>query len=271
MPQHRDPSDPPAPRKWTFKKGVRHFKVLDILSPDDRAAYLRYVRDPSSTVDSCLAWLLGRGYSIGRCAVYRHRRHLSKETAEVRRAAEFAHEFVQLSRAAGEDGTGKPTLGGAFVEATQTAFEQYLMEGVLEMNRQGKELSPRQWVELGKAVAAAVSARRQVESMRDEFHDRAAKAEDARRPLKRIDGVALSDKVRRILGMPLPGEPIPELPPPAGTAEESPAPPGTPGEAIGIGHCPRAGGGEGFLSDESENDESTTNDPMTNKTRPLSS
>jgi hypothetical protein len=222
--------EPAAPRakKWTYKKGVRHFKVHDMLRPEDRAAYLEYVRQPSSTVDSSLAWLAARGYGVGRNSVYRHRKHMLKDAADIRRAAEFAHEFVQLARAGGEDGGGAPGLAGAFAEATQTAFEQFFMQGVLEMKKQGKELEPRQWGELSRAVASAVGARRQVELMRGEFEARARKAAEAVEQAagtgrwKRLDGSALSDKVRRILGVPLPGEPIPGLPAPASAGGGAP-------------------------------------------------
>jgi hypothetical protein len=226
------PGNEPAPaaKKWTYKKGVRHFKVLDLLRPDDRVAYLQYVRQPSSTVDSCLAWVLSRGYEISRESVYHHRRSLLKDAAEICRAAEFAHEFVQLARAGGEDGAGAPRLAGAFAEATQTAFEQFFMQGVMEMKKQGKELEPRQWGELSRAVAGAVAARRQVEFMRGEFEDRARKAAEAVEHAagagrwKRFDGAALSDKVRRILGVPLPGEPIPGLPAPSSAGGAAPGP-----------------------------------------------
>jgi hypothetical protein len=220
---------PPRAKKWTYKKGVRHFKVIDMLRAEDRAPYLARVREPSSTVASCLAWLVERGYAVARDSVYRHRKYLLKDAAEIRRAAEFAHEFVQLARAGGEDGGGGgPRLAGAFAEATQTAFEQFFMQGVLEMKKQGKELEPRQWGELSRAVASAVSARRQVESMRAEFDERARKAAEAVEKAagtgrwRRLDGAALSDKVRRILGMPLPGEPIPGLPAPASAGGGAP-------------------------------------------------
>ena len=212
-------SQPPAPRakRWTYKKGVHHFKVIDMLRPEDRKAYLEFIARPSTTVDGSVRWLADRGCVVGRDSVYRHRRHFLREAADVRRAAEFAHQFVELARG-GDDASG-PALAGAFAEATQTAFEQFFMNGVLEMKKRGRELEPRQWAELSRAVGGAVAARRQVEAMRADFADRARQAaeavEQAGGTKKSFNGVAIANAVRRILGVPLPGEPYP---PPGGIA-----------------------------------------------------
>jgi hypothetical protein len=55
---------------------------------------------------------------------------------------------------------------------------------------------------MAKAIGELVSVQRGLDVLR--------KAGQTRRPL---DGAALADKVRRILGVPLPGEPLPGEPP----------------------------------------------------------
>jgi len=86
---------------------------------------------------------------------------------------------------------------------------------------------------MARTINAAVGARRSLETLRLEFEDRARKAAEAvakAAPKDRLDGVALSDKVRRILGVPLPGEPTRGLPVRAPTPGPRPAPMVPPGE-----------------------------------------
>src|SRR6476646_1931033 len=64
---------------------VRHFKIDERLSTDDRAAYEALMLDPRQTVDSLQAWLRSRGYEISRGAVQRHRRHFEKDVKEIRK------------------------------------------------------------------------------------------------------------------------------------------------------------------------------------------
>ena len=57
----------------------------------------------------------------------------------------------------------------------------------------------KEWHELGKTLAALLGNRQQLETLKG----------GGGNTKKRIDGVAISDKVRRILGVPLPGEAVP--------------------------------------------------------------
>ena len=184
------PGDPSAPastpvkgKKFTFRKGVRHFKVDHLLSPQERADYLDFLRRPTTTIDSATAWLAEKGHVVDRGAVHRHRKHIMARTDEVRRSAEFARDFAELARglpglAAGDDGatTNPGRLAGAFAEAAQTAFEQFFMQNVMEMKKAGVGYDPKQWADLSRAVCGVVTARRQVEAMRVDFQARAREA-----------------------------------------------------------------------------------------------
>ena len=86
--------------------------------------------------------------------------------------------------------------------------------------KKSQDRSGKEWQELGKALSLLLGNRQQVEDRGFEWAERATSAEG--RKSKRIDGAALSDKVRRILGVPLPGEPIPGLPAPRNGVGEEP-------------------------------------------------
>jgi hypothetical protein len=207
-----DSTDPvPArPPRARASKLVRHFKVDHRLTPEDRAAYEAKLLDPRQTVNSLHAWLREKGYTgISRTAVHRHRRRFELDVKGIRRDAAVANQYAVIARAQG---------GAALAEAGQFRFEQMFLEELFRMkksdHRTGKE-----WNELAAALGRLLSNRQLMEDQRSGSPGRGP---DSRRRAgtRPTDGAALSDKVRRILGMPLPGEPIPGLPPRNGVGEE---------------------------------------------------
>jgi hypothetical protein len=180
------------------------------------------------TVRKLHRWLVEKGYRVGHGAVARHRRRFDADVQAVRKTAMLAEHFAEASK-----GGGLAVLS----DATVARFQQVLLERLMRMDRddepgaeRSRDFSPKEWLELAKTITASVSARRDLERLRGEFEDRARKAAEAvekAMPKKRLDGAAISDKVRRILGVPLPGEPLPGVPQTKPAAAPSPfAPPG---------------------------------------------
>src|SRR5437667_105638 len=91
----------------------RHFKIDHTLSPDDREAYLAFLREPRNTIDLAHAWLAGKGYrALSRSAVARHRRHYletyqrrppprRRRRSASRRSGAFARSWTSPTRRAG--------------------------------------------------------------------------------------------------------------------------------------------------------------------------
>jgi hypothetical protein len=206
----------PAPPDASAHKGrgrgargqrlVRHFKIDHALTPEDRAQYEALLLDPRSTVDSLLKWLHEKGYSdVSRGGVQRHRKQFELDIKDIRRDARVAGQFAALARF-----QAGPTV---LADAGQFRFEQMFLEHLFRMEK-GGERAAKEWLELGRAMAAVLGNRREVEEQR------APKGPAGR---KAIDGNALSDKVRRALGMPLPGQPVPGDPRPAPALPALPA------------------------------------------------
>ena len=195
-------------RRQRDERAVRHFLLDHVLKPEDRPAYEAMMADPRQTNRMLHAWLQARGYRVGYQAVQRHRRHFELNLKDVRRNALVAHQFSDAARA-----VGGPT---AFAEASQTRIEQLLLERLFTMTGDEK-LSGREWAEFTKAIGHVLSNRRQSEAIRAEYEDRARKAAEAveeqvggRKGEAAFNGVEIANCVRRILGVPLPGEPVPD-------------------------------------------------------------
>jgi hypothetical protein len=197
-----------------FHKSVTRYKVEQVLSPEHLREYDKLLRDPRMTVRKLHKWLTDQGYRIGHGAVARHRRVFDVDVQQVRKTAMLAEHFAEASRGGG--------AVNVLCDATVARFQQVLMERLMRLDNadepgaeRSRDFSPKEWLELAKTISTSVAARRSIETLRGEFEDRARRAAEAvakAAPKKRIDGVAIADKVRRILGVPLPGEPLPEVP-----------------------------------------------------------
>ena len=194
-----------------YRKSVTRFKVEQILTPEHLKEYQTLLRDPRTTVRKAHAWVRGLGYAIGPAAIGRHRRRFDADVEAVRKTAMLAEHFAEASR-----GGGLAVLS----DATVARFQQVLLDRLMRMDKPDEpsaektsDFTPRQWLELARTVEASVGARRSLETLRAEFEARARQAADAiekaagakRKPL---DGVAVANAVRRILGVPLPAEPL---------------------------------------------------------------
>jgi hypothetical protein len=184
-----------------------------MLVPDDRTAYEALLLDPRQTLNSLMAWLRGRGYDhFTRASVHRHRHSFQKDVLEIRKSAKIAGQFAALARASGG--------AGGLADASQFRLEQMFLERVFGM-KGADHLSGKEWSEFGKAMATLLDTRRRYETLRMEWQEKATRAADAVERAgtgaggrKVVNGHAIANTVRRILGIPLPGEPVPDYPGP---------------------------------------------------------
>ena len=88
----------------------RHSRIDHELRPQDREAYLAYLREPRTTNKSAHAWLRERGYDFSESAVARHMRRALAGFEEQREVERFALRLAELSPG---DGSGPPFLRGA--------------------------------------------------------------------------------------------------------------------------------------------------------------
>jgi hypothetical protein len=137
---------------------VRHFKIDHQLTPEDRAQYEALLLDPRSTVDSLLTWLHDHGYKdMSRGGVHRHRKQFELDVKSIRRDPRVAAQFSALARF-----QGGPT---ALADAGQFRFEPLFLQHLFRMKK-GDRRAAKEWLELGKAMAALLDNRRQVEAQR---------------------------------------------------------------------------------------------------------
>ena len=203
QPSGPKPSGPGQGRGARGERLVRHFKIDHQLAPQDKAQYEALLLDPRSTVDSLLKWLHEHGYKdMSRGSVQRHRRQFELDVKDIRRDARVAGQFAALARA-----QGGPT---ALADAGQFRIEQLFVEQLFRLDK-ADDRGGKEWLDLGRAMATLVASRAEVEAQREQYERRAREAVELLKGSgrQRLDGAALSDKVRRILGVPLPGEPIP--------------------------------------------------------------
>ena len=198
---------PTGPRRAKGCKLVRHFKVDHLLAPQHRTAYEALLLDPRQTADSLLKWLNDHGYSVSRAGVARHRRQFELDVKDVRRDARVAAQFAALARAGGG--------ATALTDAGQFRLEQMFFEQLFRMEKTERR-GGKEWLELARTMSSLLGSRGQVEQQRLEWERRAKEAaeavEKAAGEKKPLDGVAVANAVRRILGVPLPGQPLPPLP-----------------------------------------------------------
>lgn len=179
-------------------------KLNALLKPADRDAYEQLVAGQTCDVEQLLDWLRGRGYFASFRTVQAHREHFLLELLDIRKSARLAVAFAETNRQAG---------AGTLADAAVGRTEQMFMEAMFEMKPPDRrDLKAKDWVELQKAVAGLVDARRAIEMMRADFEDRARRlakelaAEEQSRssPLNPGEaGQRVVNRVREILGIPL--------------------------------------------------------------------
>ena len=158
-------------------------------------------------MDSLLKWLHDRGYKdVSRAGVQRHRKQFELDIKNIRHDARVAGQFAALARA-----QGGPT---ALADAGQFRFEQMFVEQLFRMKKTDRRQA-KEWRELAQAMTALLENRSEVEQQRAAWERRAKEAADAVETAGRsgdwkLNGVKVADAVRRILGVPLPDEPLPE-------------------------------------------------------------
>jgi hypothetical protein len=211
-----------------YKKTIIRFKVERLLSPEHWAEYRELLKDRRSTVRSLHAWIIARGYKIGPAAVARHRRRFDGDFESVRRTALLAEQLAEAAAPAG------PLGAGALADATVARFQQMLLERLLKLDKEEhpggiattRDFNTREWLELSKTITETVNARRNLESLRAEYEKRhrqavaAVEKAAAGSKSKVVNGVEIANCVRRILGVPLDGEPVPDQVDPLFSAEE---------------------------------------------------
>lgn len=200
------PGGPGQGRGARGERLVRHFKVDHRLTPEDRVQYEALLLDPRSTIDSLLKWLHARGYTdMTRGGVSRHRRHFELDVKGIRRDARVAGQFAALARA-----QGGPT---ALADAGQFRFEQMFLERLFDMKKTDQR-GGKEWLELARTMSSLLDNRQQIETQRAEWDRRAKQAAEAVEQAAGgatgiKNGVEIANTVRRILGVPLPGERAP--------------------------------------------------------------
>jgi hypothetical protein len=159
------PSDPSprGPGRGGGKRGyrlVRHFKLDQRLTPEDRAAYDALLRDPRSTIDSLLKWLHDNGYpDMTRGGVHRHRKHFEHIAGEIQHDARVAGVYATIARDAGGI--------GALEDAAQFRLEQMFLEQLFRMKKTDRRTG-KEWGELARVIRLILENRGRVEEQRAE-------------------------------------------------------------------------------------------------------
>ena len=207
--------------------GRGHLKVDNLLRDEDRDAYHALLRQPGTTGRKAYEWLVARGYRVSTGAVKRHKQRFNQKLETIRTSAEWSLACADLVRQVGVN---------RMSDAAVLRFEALLTEELFKIEQGGDSRGKVEWDTLGRALTNAVANRTRVETTRIAAEEAKRQAERDARGTKprRLDGPALSEKVRRILGVPLPGEPLPALPPPVPAEQRTsdsntPSPPPSPG------------------------------------------
>ena len=188
--------------------GPGDLKVDMMLKDEHRAAYEAMLADPGVSRTRLLAWLRELGYDVGIAAVGSHLRDFRDRQKSCRASGELSRMIVDEVRVFGE---------GVLAEATLTRAEQLLMQQMVRMSDQA-DLTPGEWSEWQKVIAAGVANRRGMQnSMRELEEMRRTAATEARKLARSgASGRDVANRVREILGIPLTDD------------NEDPRDPGTP-------------------------------------------
>jgi hypothetical protein len=189
-------------RKRHWKDGPtpdsRRFLLVDKkLRPEHREPYTSFIRDPSTTVSAAHAWLLERGYSIGRKAVANHLKRQQLAILEAKSSAELARAFASVVRADG---------AGVLTDALLSRFEQLLMEQLFRMQL-GDDHPPELYDKLARVLTAAAQNRKTVEHlMRDDQRENRLRERIKDRAAKKTGATPreVAIRVREMLGLRIP-------------------------------------------------------------------
>jgi hypothetical protein len=175
-------------------------KIDKVLLPKHRSAYERLARAPKTTLEDLQQFFKDRGYeNVGITAVRTHRNRLRERLREVRKAAHFARDLAQVVVEFGPE----VFRGGAVA-----GVDQEIMQRVLEL-REMQQITPDEFGQWGKSLRGFAELREQLIPSPPQ-----QEGDSSRQKPRSLDGVGLSNAVRRIFGVPLPGEPAPRLPAP---------------------------------------------------------
>lgn len=170
----------------------RHFRIDADLTPEQLEAYLDYLREPSTTVDSAHAKLREMGHAtISRSAVARHLRQYLTGLEKQRRVERQAQAYAHFARSGTFD--DRDMIKGALLKV-----EQRMLEAVFELRRH-EVLTPAQLTEFADLILHVINVSRRLRKL----DDRSRAAPEA----PTVNGEEIAREVRKLLGFPAaPGE-----------------------------------------------------------------
>ena len=142
-------------KKKRRPRANRHFRIDHELRPEDRAAYLAFLREPQTTIKSAHAWLAGRGYAdLSESAVARHMRHSLAGFEQQRAAEQFS---LHLAELAGREGGDHALLRGAVVR-----LDQLILDATFDLRPETEGATPADLREFADVLGRLVDLRRQL-------------------------------------------------------------------------------------------------------------
>jgi hypothetical protein len=199
-------------------------KLERLVRGRDKTILDEMVADPGKTIDDIHRWLRGRGYDASRVAVANYRNRWHEELTDVQRCARLATALAEVAQSVSPDAHSQGSLVGV---------DQIVLQEIHKLRK--KELTtPKDLSELSDSLDRALDIRKRLDAITRRNAKANEKTKGADHPRRPFDGVELSNAVRRIFGVPLPGEPTPGLPasalppptePPALPAPATPSPP----------------------------------------------
>ena len=222
---------PDAPR------AKKPLKIDRLLTPEDLRAFEELAANPGVTIRELHGLLDKLNYKLSLGAVQRKAKVLRVELTEVKRCARLAMALTRVTESAPPDVHNR----GALLGLDQVVFQQ-----VYELREKG-EVGPREISEWADALERVIAVREHIETLQRKAaraREKSAAKSTAARPRTGIaNGVEIANTVRRILGVPLPGEPLLSLPAPEDaeprtsdpdTPSPPPSPEGRGSEPLGI-------------------------------------